>query len=43
MSRDIMDHIKKYKGMLEYPRFYYTGVTHVQKDFIHIYIYTSEY
>ena len=39
MRRDIIDHIKKYKGMLEYPRFYYTGVTHVQKDFIYIYIY----
>ena len=34
----MIDLLKKIKGMLEYPWFYYTGITHVQKDFIYIYI-----
>jgi hypothetical protein len=34
MSKDIIDHIKKCKGMLEYPpRFYYTGITQKGKGF----------
>ena len=43
MRRDILDYIKKYIGMLEYPRFYYTGVTHVQKNSLYIYIYIYSY
>jgi hypothetical protein len=34
MSEEIINHIKKYKGMLEYPpRFYYTGITQKGKGF----------
>ena len=34
ISKDIKDHIKKCKGMLEYPpRFYYTGITQKGKGF----------
>jgi hypothetical protein len=41
MSRDMIDLFKKIKGMLAYPWFYYTGITHVQKDFIYIYSYNK--
>jgi hypothetical protein len=34
MSKDIIDNIQKFKGMLDYPpRFYYTGITQKGKGF----------